>query len=190
MSAPGTPRPGGRAEELRGYLQAAGDLSAIARARLTDSVLEALRGEVEKAGSALGLAGVEEVARLRRTVERLERRVQALEGGSAATTRSTGRPPSRGGAGPRGPGSRGPGRGPDGGPLAGPEGPAGSGGPAAPSTPPDGDVLPPTRRAPVRRPRPAEVPTAPGAGPVDPGALDPGPVDEGPAATGRGPTAP
>jgi hypothetical protein len=98
MTAPGTagtPRQS-RTEELRGYLQAAGDLSAIARARLADAALDALRTEVERAGSALGLAGVEEVARLRRTVERLERRVQALEGG--APVRGAGRPSVRPGS--------------------------------------------------------------------------------------------
>jgi hypothetical protein len=101
MSAPGssgTPREGGRTEELRGYLQAAGDLSAIARARIVDAGLDALRTEVERAGTALGLAGVEEVTRLRRTVDRLERRVQALEaaaGGAPRAATRLGRPPRR-----------------------------------------------------------------------------------------------
>ena len=90
----GRPRPGSL-EELRGYLVAAGDLSAIARSRLLEAARSAARTEVERAGGAVGLAGAGEVARLRRTVERLERRVASLESGGAAA-RSTSRPASRG----------------------------------------------------------------------------------------------
>lgn len=175
MTAPeqgATPRPGGRAEELRGYLQAAGDLSAIARARLSDAARDALRTEFERAGSALGLAGVDEVARLRRTVERLERRLQVLEGAVGVPTR-VGRPPSRGAGGPRGPGMRPPRRP---GTPAGPAEPlpaAGDSAPGGPEVPgPPLDVGPdavPTRRAPVRRPRPPGA--EPGLGAPEPGPL-------------------
>jgi len=70
-------------EGLRGYAPAANDLSSIARARLLESVREAVRAEVEKAGAAVGLASAEEVAVLRRTVDRLQRRVVVLEAAAA-----------------------------------------------------------------------------------------------------------
>jgi hypothetical protein len=129
-------------EDLRGYAQAASDLSGIARARLAVVVREALRGEVERLGASLGLAGVEEVARLRRTVERLERRIAALEvatGTGSPADRPTRRPAqarSRTGA-PR------------------PPRPAVLPGPAA---------APGAVRVPVRRPRPVAPVEAPGQG--------------------------
>ncbi|PWJ49254.1 hypothetical protein SAMN06264364_1266 [Quadrisphaera granulorum] len=79
-------------EGLRSYAQAANDLSAIARGRLLEAVREAVRSEIERAGAAVGLATAEEVAALRRSVDRLQRRVSALEGtppGSEKETRTT-----------------------------------------------------------------------------------------------------
>lgn len=92
----GDARRPGSFDEIRGYLAAAGDLSSIARARILDAARSAARTEVERAGGALGLAGAEETARLRRTVERLERRVAALEGSGGPGGRSSSRPASRG----------------------------------------------------------------------------------------------
>ncbi|TXR51755.1 hypothetical protein [Quadrisphaera setariae] len=82
-------------EGLRGYAQAANDLSAIARARLLEAVREAVRAEVERAGVAVGLASAEEVAALKRSVDRLQRRVALLEGapqgaGPASSTSDAG----------------------------------------------------------------------------------------------------
>ena len=163
----GRPRPGSL-EELRGYLSAAGDLSAIARARLLDAARSAARTEVERAGGAVGLAGAGEVARLRRTVERLERRVAVLESGGAGA-RSTSRPASRGAGRPapvprsgrRPTSATGP-AGPPAGPAAGTSaGAAGSSTPAPPpgTTPPatrsvSGRASDGTTRPPVRRPPP------------------------------------
>ena len=168
----GRPRPGSL-EELRGYLSAAGDLSAIARARLLDAARSAARTEVERAGGAVGLAGAGEVARLRRTVERLERRVAALESGGAGA-RSTSRPASRGAGRPapvprsgrRPTSATGP-AGPPAGPAAGTSGPtAGAAGSSTPAPPSPGTTAPPatrsvsgraadgTTRPPVRRPPP------------------------------------
>jgi len=131
-------------EGLRGYAQAANDLSGIARARLLEVVREAVKGEIERAGGALGLAGVQEVARLRRTVERLERRVSALEEatGTGSPSRRPQPRPSR--ARVRTPAARAPVT-----PPAPPEGMA-----TATTAPPAAAAAAPVR-TPVRRPRPA-----------------------------------
>lgn len=164
----GRQRPGSL-EELRGYLAAAGDLSAIARARLLDAARSAARTEIERAGGALGLAGAGEVARLRRTVERLERRVASLEAGGA---RSTSRPASRGTGRPaplprsaRRPASRLPGGPPD---AATPPAPTVPGVPP-PSTPASSPAPPPVTRSASGR--------APAAGTVRPPVRRPAPPD-------------
>ncbi len=152
----------GSFDEIRGYLAAAGDLSSIARARLLDGARSAARTEVERAGGAVGLAGAEEVARLRRTVERLERRVAALEAPGGTSGRPTSRPASRG-AGRRPPAAR---------PGTAPSSSAASGSSTG-DEPTSSHEPPVTRRSasgtrpPVRRPGPAGAETSGG---TDPGA--------------------
>ncbi len=187
----GPARRPGSLDEIRGYLSAAGDLSSIARARILDAARSAARTEIERAGGALGLAGAEETNRLRRTVERLERRVAALEGAGGPGSRPSSRPASRGAGrrppaprpgstplparpGSSGPGSSTPGASAATGPSAGSrtDQPSATAAPAADAAAPDAPSGPTRsaagRRPPVRRPTPAatteHTPTAPGAG--------------------------